>query len=621
MSEELKSQRLHPGDPCRVVPSTAAFVSTAPRPAGADVTRSPVKSAAFRIALPGGGGALVMDADAGEASAGISTAASRSEGILFPTLGVPPAEKASASRAETAANAASGESSVVPVGSPAAPEGPASTALAVIPQPESAPVEVPRREHVYQLLSEEEAQAKEAVRQIYEGLKQAISAWMTGDELLQLAMQLITTSNQGGEGVAKSPAPLPPDLQETVRGAARPFYARLRQLAGAQIAPELSIGFALQLANIKRVALLGQSRIPDAFLPTLLAHLCGWGPLEQLRGLPDLTEVIINPQLLRVVQNGRKCALGPGMDAQTIYTLVEQLARKRPTQRRPVVDFRLADGSRGNATHASIGTPSLCIRHHPEKWLTAEEMIDRRMLTADLLRFFRGAVAAHLNIVLAGPTDAGKTSLLKVLFDLADRSDRVIIIEEGDPEVYCSLEDQERFWSTSETADSAHKVTLTDLVRMSLRKRPDRICVGECRGDEVLAMLQAMNTGHDGSLSTVHASSSYEALLRYTQLAMGADRHLTPELVGMQLATAIHLVVFLAKYDGVRMVAEVRQVAPSPELNQPFATSLLFHTVVEAGRKLCRATPALLNQRILAQCERYRIAPEALRARPGEGGI
>jgi Flp pilus assembly CpaF family ATPase len=605
--------------PRRVLPSLATFV-TAPRPEDAAFAASPVQSTAFSVVLPEEAAAISPGSAGSEEREGVIPRQERRD------LPLPPPEVSSAQAARDAARGTAAH--VVPEGRSPTPETPpaaeveqASTALTVIPQPESTPVEVPRREHVYQLLSEEDTQRKEVIRQLYEGLKQAISAWMTSDELIQLAIDLITTSGQAGEGAAKKPVPAGADLLETVRSATRPFYARLRQLAGAQIAPELLINFAMQLANIKRAFLLGQSRIPDAFLPIALAHLCGWGPLEPLRKLPGLTEVIISPQRLRVVQHGQKRALGPGMDAQTIYTLVEQLARKRPSNRKPNVDFLLADGSRGNATHASIGTASICIRHHPETWLTAEEMVDNGMLTPELLRFFRGAMAAHLNIVISGSTDSGKTSLLKVFFDLADRHDRVIIIEEGDPEVYCSLEDQERFWSTSETADSSYKTTLTDLVRIALRKRPDRICVGECRGDEVLAMLQAMNTGHDGSLSTVHASSSHETLLRFTQLAMGADRQLTPELVGMQLATAIHLVVFLAKLDGARRVVEVLQVAPSPEINQPFATSLLFHTVVEGGRKVCRPTTALLNKRILAQCERYRVSPDALRPRPGEGGL
>lgn len=292
-----------------------------------------------------------------------------------------------------------------------------------------------------------------------------------------------------------------------------------------------------------------------------------YGPLEPLLADSTITEIMVNgPKHVYVEKAGRlsETALKFDDDAQ-VMQLIDEIIRplgRRIDRKRPMVDARLPDGSRVNAIipPSAIDGPTITIRKFSKEKLTIDDLIRSGSLTSKVAEFLRACVAAKLNIIVSGGTGSGKTTLLNVLSNFIPDDERVVTIEDS-AELQLAKPHVVRLEATPADPDGTGKVTIRDLVVNALRMRPERIVVGEVRGGEALDMLQAMNTGHDGSLTTLHANAPRDAISRLetTTLMGGIDFPL--KVVREQIAAAIDLIVQVARMrDGSRKVVQVTEV-------------------------------------------------------------
>jgi pilus assembly protein CpaF len=292
----------------------------------------------------------------------------------------------------------------------------------------------------------------------------------------------------------------------------------------------------------------------------------GLGPLQDLLDTPAVTEImIVSPELVYVERGGRivrsnRTFLGDAALMAVIERIVSPLGR-RIDRSQPLVDARLADGSRVNAIIPPLALkgPCLTIRRFPVRRITARDLVEWGSMTDAAHALLEAAVVGGKNIVVAGGTGSGKTTLLNVLSGFIPESERVVTIEDSaelqlDQEHVVSLE------TRPPNVEGKGGYTIRDLVRNALRMRPDRIVVGECRGEEAFDMLQAMNTGHDGSLTTIHANSSAETIARVeTMCLMAVD--IPVAAIRSQIAGAVDLVVFIRRLrDGRRLITQVTEV-------------------------------------------------------------
>ena len=300
----------------------------------------------------------------------------------------------------------------------------------------------------------------------------------------------------------------------------------------------------------------------------IVDEFTGFGPIQPLLVDPDISEVMVNgPKKVFVEKNGRLTKSGVTFDdddhvMRIIDRIILPLGR-RVDPDSPTVDARLPDGSRVNAVirPVSIDGPCITIRKFKKDKLKIEDLVKFGSLTENMGEFLRACVHAHLNIVVSGGTGSGKTTLLNVLSSFIPESDRVVTIEDA-AELQLQQEHVLRLETKVANIDGKGSVTIRDLVRNSLRMRPDRIVVGECRGGETLDMLQAMNTGHDGSLTTLHANSPRDALSRMETMVLMSGMDLPLKVVRQQISSAIDLIIQQTRLkDGSRKVIAITEVA------------------------------------------------------------
>jgi pilus assembly protein CpaF len=297
------------------------------------------------------------------------------------------------------------------------------------------------------------------------------------------------------------------------------------------------------------------------------------GPIQPLMEDPEITDVLINGvnQIL-VERRGRLELTGYRFrDAGHLMNLAQRIANvvgRRVDESSPMVDARLADGSRVNIIAPPLSLTGVCIsiRKFTANVISLDELVDLGTVDQRMADFLKLTTAARLNTLISGGTGAGKTTLLNALSQHIGRQERVITIEDA-AELRLDQPFVVRLETRLANIENAGEVTQRDLVRNCLRMRPDRIIVGEVRGAEPLDMLQAMNTGHDGSLSTVHANSPTDALLRLeNMLNMGAT-FMSSELVRRQLSSALDLLIQIERdVNGIRRVVQICEVVPCPEV-------------------------------------------------------
>jgi pilus assembly protein CpaF len=341
--------------------------------------------------------------------------------------------------------------------------------------------------------------------------------------------------------------------------------------------------------------LLARDRVvlPAADIDRLVADVVddavGLGPLAPLMRDPTVTEVIANGPASVYVERGGRLAPEPVRfrDGEHLRQIIERVVGaggRRVDDASPMVDVRLSDGSRVNAVlpPLALDGPLLTIRRFPKEPLRIPDLVGLGTIMPEQVDLLGAAVRGRVNIVVSGGTGTGKTTLLNALAAFIDPSERIVTVEDA-AELRLPQQNVARLESRPPNVEGRGEVTLRALVRNALRMRPDRIVVGEVRGGEALDMLQAMNTGHDGSLTTVHASSTADALRRIETMALMAGLDLPHAAVREQVRAAIDVVVHLARSaDGSRAVRWIEGHEP--------------------GGRLCPLDSDLLGRLVEARC-------------------
>ncbi len=305
----------------------------------------------------------------------------------------------------------------------------------------------------------------------------------------------------------------------------------------------------------------------EAILGDVIDEVFGLGPLEPLLRDPSVSDILVNTHKQVYVEKGGKLERLPTtfQDDKHLMRVIDRIVSgvgRRVDDSSPMVDARLPDGSRVNAIipPLAVDGPLLSIRRFPAERLKAEDLLTIRSLTRPMLEFLEHCVRCRLNMLISGGTGAGKTTLLNVLSSFISERERIVTIEDA-AELQLHQEHVARLETRPPNVEGKGAIKQRQLLVNSLRMRPDRIVVGETRGEEALDMLQAMNTGHDGSLTTVHANTPRDALSRIeTMIAMGAT-NLPERAMRQQIAAAIQIVIQQTRLsDGTRKVISISEI-------------------------------------------------------------
>ena len=304
----------------------------------------------------------------------------------------------------------------------------------------------------------------------------------------------------------------------------------------------------------------------------LVAHVAdevlGLGPIESMLTDPSVSEVMVNsPEAVFFERDGIiHLSDARFRDDRHIMRIAERIISplgRRVDESSPYVDARLADGSRVNIIIPPVApkSPTITIRKFRTDRFTVEDLMSAGTLNRELAAFFEACLRGRLNIVISGGTGTGKTTLLNALSAYIPATERIVTIE--DPaEVKLQQPDVVTLEARPPNLEGKHDVTQRDLLRNALRMRPDRIIVGEVRGSEAFDMMQAMNTGHEGSLTTVHANSARDALMRIENMILMAGFDLPVRAIREQMSTALHLIIQLARFvDGTRKIISVCEIS------------------------------------------------------------
>lgn len=305
----------------------------------------------------------------------------------------------------------------------------------------------------------------------------------------------------------------------------------------------------------------------DRLAQEVLDEVFGLGPLEPLLNDTTVSDILVNTfNSVYVERRGRleKTAVVFKDNRHLLHVIdkVVSAVGRRVDESSPMVDARLKDGSRVNVIipPLAVDGPILSIRKFGSSPLQAEDLVRNLMLTPQMLEALKGAVRARLNIVVSGGTGAGKTTLLNVLSGFISPHERIVTIEDS-AELQMKQEHVVRLETRPPNVEGKGAIRQRELVINALRMRPDRIVLGEVRGEETLDMLQAMNTGHDGSITTIHSNTPRDALARLETMAMMSEVRLAEKAVRAQIAAAVHIVVQVARQsDGTRRITHITEL-------------------------------------------------------------
>lgn len=328
----------------------------------------------------------------------------------------------------------------------------------------------------------------------------------------------------------------------------------------------------------------------DKIAKDLSNDFFGFGPLEYLLKNPDITEIMVNRPDQIYIEKGGILSLTPihFRSKSHIINVAQRIAtmvHRRIDNANPLLDARLPDGSRVNAVldPVSLDSPTITIRKFSKDLLTIEKLINWGALTEQMARFLEICTRCGVNIIVGGGTGAGKTTLLNVLSQMINPDERVITIEDS-AELQLQSENLIRLETRAANAEGKGEVLIYDLIKNCLRMRPDRIIVGEVRGSEVYEMLKVLNTGHDGSMSTIHCNNAQSALLRIENMVATSNPGINSQTIRSQIASAIDLVVYVKRFrDGSRRVTEILDVRDVAQTN--IQTEHLFNYKVVGETK------------------------------------
>ena len=384
-----------------------------------------------------------------------------------------------------------------------------------------------------------------------------------------------TNGNGGGKPVEQG-------IWEGGSKATRPELYAVRRRIHAQLAKELGSVLYQQdlhperlkeLVREKTTFLLRDEQAPmsaderQRLLGDIESDVLGHGPIEELMQDPDITEVMVNgPDEVFIEREGRIYKTNRGFaDVAHLRSVIDGIVARvgrRIDESSPMVDARMPDGSRVNAVihPVAIGGPYLTVRKFSKEPFTDRDLISFGTMTDPVARFLETCVKGKLNMLISGGTGAGKTSTLNVISSYIPPDERIVTVEDA-VELRLSQPHVLQMESRPLNIEGRGEITIRDLVRNALRMRPDRIVVGEVRGQEALDMLQAMNTGHEGSISTLHANSPRDGLSRLETMVLMAGMDLPIRAIREQISSAIDVVVHQSRLkDGSRRITHVSEV-------------------------------------------------------------
>jgi pilus assembly protein CpaF len=374
----------------------------------------------------------------------------------------------------------------------------------------------------------------------------------------------------------EAPPPADDPAAELRRSVKRQIHQELvsrldiKRLSAARVRPE-----ELRRRAVEQVeSILGEIRgklppdmDPAALGKEILDEALGLGPLEELLADDSVSEIMVNgPDRIFVERKGKLVLTGRSfMDEAAVMAAIERIVSplgRRVDESQPYVDARLADGSRVNCVihPLSLIGPCITIRKFARRQLFDRDLIGFGTMTQPMADFLRVCVLLRKNVVVSGGTGSGKTTLLNVLSQFIPRGERVVTVEDS-AELKLSHRNIVRLEARPANIEGKGRISIRDLVINTLRMRPDRIIVGECRGAEALDMLQAMNTGHDGSLTTLHANTPRDALSRLENMVMMAGFELPSSAIREQICSAVNLIVQQTRLpDGSRKIVNITEV-------------------------------------------------------------
>jgi pilus assembly protein CpaF len=346
------------------------------------------------------------------------------------------------------------------------------------------------------------------------------------------------------------------------------------------------------------------------------SELLGLGPLEALLADESITEIMVNgPDQIWIERAGKLFETDARFASEEhvrriIDRIISPLGR-RCDETTPMVDARLPDGSRVNAIipPLCLNGPTLTIRKFSKVPLAASDLISRGACTPELMEFLRACVLGRLNVIVAGGTGSGKTTLLNVLSSFIPEDERILTIENA-----AELQLQQRHVVTLESRpaniEGRGEIGIRELVVNSLRMRPDRIVVGECRAGETLDMLQAMNTGHDGSMTTMHANSPRDAIHRLETMVLMAGMDLPMRAIREQIAGAVHVIIQLERMqDGTRKISRVCEITGMEGEQITMSDLFVFqHQGLREGRVAGKIMPTGLRPRFMERLQQQNIS-------------
>ncbi len=340
---------------------------------------------------------------------------------------------------------------------------------------------------------------------------------------------------------------------------------------------------------------------PESLVRTVIDEALGFGPLESLLADPEVSEIMINgPAAVFVERAGRiEASAGIFSGEAALRSVIDRIvagAGRRVDEASPMVDARLPDGSRVNVVLPPLvlNGPCVTIRRFSGLRLDLPALVRRGALNEAMARFLAAAVLARLNIVVSGGTGAGKTTLLNAIAGLIPASERIVTIEDA-AELALHHDHVVTLEARPRNLEGQGEVTIRDLVRNALRMRPDRIIVGECRGGEALDMLQAMNSGHEGSLTTAHANSARDLLSRLEVMVLMAGMDLPLTAIRAQVAGALDLIVHQARCaGGARRITSIVEIVGCD--SGVVQTQELFRADADGAHHACAQIPSCFER-------------------------
>ncbi len=417
----------------------------------------------------------------------------------------------------------------------------------------------------------------------------------------------------GQEGMQRRPAAPPRDAYMDLKG-------RVQNRLIAELDPSMDVSRTDEVRQTIRhmyESILEEERVVlsrverERLFENIVAEILGLGPLEPLLADDKITEIMVNgPKRIYIERAGKIERANITFESdEHLLRIIERIVAplgRRIDESTPTVDARLKDGSRVNAVIPPISLigPVLTIRKFFKKPLTVEDLIRYGSITAESTEFLRACVIAKLNIIISGGTGTGKTTFLNVMSGYIPDDERIITIENA-AELQLRQEHVITLESRPPNIEGKGAITIRDLVINSLRMRPDRIVVGECRGGETLDMLQAMNTGHEGSMTTIHANNTRDSLSRLETMVMMAGMELPHRAIREQIAAAIDLLIQLERMrDGSRRVVSITEIQGME--GDVITTAEIFkfeHVGFEDGKVIGRLRPTGIRPKFMQRLE------------------